>query len=55
MILKTNTCVKGFDGKTILICFLTEDDDLLKNFDSIWDKISASIKKEFDSESVYYP
>ena len=33
--------------------FLIEDDDLLKKYDTIWDKVSADIKKESDSESVY--
>ena len=32
---------------------MTEDDDLLKSYHTIWDKVSADIKKEFDSESVY--
>ena len=45
--------------KTIIICinkwiyFLIEDDDLLENYNTIWDKVSADIKKEFDSEPVY--
>ena len=33
--------------------FLIEDDDLLKEYKTIWDKVSADIKKEFDSEPVY--
>ena len=33
--------------------FMIEDDDLLKNDNIIWDKVSADIKKEFDSEHVY--
>ena len=33
--------------------FLIEDDDLLKKYDTIWDKVSADIKKESDSEPVY--
>ena len=33
--------------------FLIEDDDLLKKCNTIWDKVSADIKKEFDSEPVY--
>ena len=32
--------------------FLIEDDDLLDTYDIIWDKVSADIKKEFDSEPV---
>ena len=30
-----------------------EDDDVLENYNTIWDKVSADIKKEFDSELVY--
>ena len=31
--------------------FLIEDDDLLKNYNTIWDKVRADIKKEkFDSK-----
>ena len=32
---------------------LFEDDDLLEKFNTIWDKVSTVIKKEFDSELVY--
>ena len=33
--------------------FLIEDDDLLEKYNTIWDKVSADIKKEFNSEPVY--
>ena len=33
--------------------FLIEDDDLLEKYNTIWDKVSADIKNEFDSEPVY--
>ena len=33
--------------------FLIEDDDLLEKYNTIWDKVSADIKKEFDHEPVY--
>ena len=33
--------------------FLIEDDGLLEKYDTIWDKVSADIKKEFYSEPVY--
>ena len=33
--------------------FLIVDDDLLEKYNTIWDKVSADIKKEFDSEPVY--
>ena len=29
------------------------DDDLLEKLNTIWEKVSADIKKEFDSEPVY--
>ena len=32
---------------------MIEDDDLLEKYNIIWDKFSADIKKEFDSEPVY--
>ena len=33
--------------------FLIEDDYLIEKFITIWDNVSADIKKEFDSEPVY--
>ena len=33
--------------------FFIEDDDLLEKYNTIWDKVSADIKKEFDIEPVY--
>ena len=33
--------------------FLIQDDDLLEKYKTIWDKVSADINKEFDSEPVY--
>ena len=33
--------------------FLIEDDDLSEKYNTIWNKVSADKKKEFDSESVY--
>ena len=32
--------------------YLIEDDDLLENYNTIFDKVSADVKKEFDSEPV---
>ena len=34
--------------------FLIEDDGLLEKYNTIWDKVSAVIKKYFDSEPVYH-
>ena len=33
--------------------YLIEDDDLLEKYNTIWDKVSADIKKEFDGGPVY--
>ena len=35
------------------VFWLNEDDDLLEKYNTIWDKVSAHIKKEFDSKPVY--
>ena len=53
MIPKTSTYVKSYDEQTKWMYFLIEDDDLLEKYNTIWDKISADIKKEIDSEPVY--
>ena len=54
MLPKISTFVKSYDGQTKCMYFLIEDDDLLKKYNTIWDKVSADIKKEFDSEPVYH-
>ena len=33
--------------------FFIEDDDFLKTYNTIWNKVSPDIEKEFDSEPVY--
>ena len=33
--------------------FIFEDDDLLEKYKTVWDKFSADMEKEFDSEAVY--
>ena len=33
--------------------YLVEDDDVLEKYNTICDKVSADIRKEFDSEPVY--
>ena len=33
--------------------FFIEDDNLLEKYNTIWDKVNADIKKEFDSNPVY--
>ena len=32
---------------------MIEDGDLLEKYNAIWDKVSADIKREFDSEPAY--
>ena len=53
MVPKTNAYVKSYDGQTKWMYFLNENDNLLEKYDTIWDKVSADIKKEFDIEPVY--
>ena len=53
MLSKTSAYVKSYDRQTKWMYFLIEDDDLLEKYNTIWVKVSADIKKEFDSEPVY--
>ena len=50
---KTSADAKSYDRQTKWMYFLIGDDDLLEKYNTIWDKVSAGIKKEFDSEPVY--
>ena len=50
---KTRAYVKSYDGQTKWMYFLIEDGDLLERYNNIQDKVSADIKKEFDSNPVY--
>ena len=45
MLPKTSTYVKSYDGKTKWMYFLIEDDDLSNKYNTIWEKVSADIKK----------
>ena len=42
MMIKLNGCI-----------FWLKNDDLLDRYNTIWDKVSADIKKEFDIEPFY--
>ena len=53
MLPKTSAYVKSYDGQTKWMYFLIEDDVVLKKYNTIWDKVRADIKKEFDSKLVY--
>ena len=45
MLPKTSAYVKSNDGQTKWMYFLIEDDLVLEKYNTIWDKISAGIKK----------
>ena len=53
MLPKTSAYAKSYNGQTKWLYFLIEDDELLEKYNTFWDKVSADIKKEFDSEPVY--
>ena len=53
MLPKTSKYVKYYDGKTNWIYFLIKDDDLLKKYNTNWDKISTDAKIELNDEPVY--
>ena len=44
---------KSYDGQTKWMYFLSEDDNLLKKYNTIWNKVSADVKREFDRKPVY--
>ena len=50
---KKSAYVKGQNGQTKQMYLLIAHDDLLEKHNTVWDKVSADIKKEFDSEPVY--
>ena len=51
---KTSTYVRSFDEQTKWMHFLIEDDDLLEEYNTNWDKVRADINnKKFDSKPVY--
>ena len=47
MLPKTTAYLKSYDGQTKWMYFLIEDDDLFEKQNTIWNKASADIKKEF--------
>ena len=52
MLPKIGAYVKSYDGQTKWIYFLIEYDDALEKYNIILDKVSADIKREFDSKPV---
>ena len=53
MLLKARPYVKGYNGQTKWMYFLIEDDDSLEKYNTIQDKVSPDIEKEFHIETVY--
>ena len=53
MLPKISDYVKNYDGQTKWMYFLINDNDLLERYNTIWDKVSVDIKKEFDSEPAH--
>ena len=53
MLPKTTAYIKRYDGKTKWMYFLINNDDLLEKYNTVWDKVKADVRKEFDSEPVY--
>ena len=52
MLPKTSAYIKSYAGKIKWMYFFNED-DLLKKYNTIWNKVSADIEEEFDNELVY--
>ena len=52
MLPKTSAYVKRYDRQTKWMYILVEDDSLLKKCNTLWNKVSADVKKEFDTDSV---
>ena len=52
MLPKTSVYVKSCDGQTRWMYLLIQDDDLLEKYNTIWDKVSADIKKRNLIESL---
>ena len=53
MLPKTSAYIKCYAGKTKWMYFLINNDDLLEKYNTVWDKVKADVRKEFDSEPVY--
>ena len=49
----TSTCVKSCDEQTKWMFFWIKDNDLLETYNTIWDKVSVDIKREFDGKPLY--
>ena len=52
MFLKTSAYVKSCDGKTKSVYFLTEDDELLEKYNTVWYKVSIHIQGQRLNSSI---
>ena len=50
MLPKTSAYVRRYDGETEWMHFYTQNNESLEKYNDIWEKVGASIKKEFDRE-----
>ena len=53
MLPKTGAYVKRYDEQTKRMYFLIKNDHSLEKYNTIWDKVIADIKKEFDYDPIY--
>ena len=53
MLPKTSAYVESYDGRTKWMHFFFEDNDSLKKYNTVSNKVSADIEKEVDSKPVY--
>ena len=53
MLPKTSAYVKRYDGQTKWMYFLIKDDNLLEEYNTIWENVTTDIKKEFKSVSLF--
>ena len=53
MLPKPSAYVKSYDEQTKLMYLLIEDDHFLEKCNTIWDVVSAVIKKEFNNKPIY--
>ena len=54
MLPKRSIYVKGYGGETKWLDFQIKDDELIKIYNDIGNKVSKSMKKELNSEPINY-
>ena len=52
MLPKTSVYVKNYNGQSKSMYFLIEDGGSLKNYNTIWDKVNAAIKKKLENFTI---